>query len=218
MPVIINKSGSIPFFSVIMCSFNRAGTLPRAVNSLINQSIADWECVIVDDGSTDKSFEYIKNIIRSDSRFRYLYHSGRGRPALAKNAGVLAASGALLTFLDSDDEYLPAHLELRRKTMLDNPGVELLHGGFKIIGDEFVPDMNDPGRKISIYDCIVGGTFVTRKETAIAAGGFDNVDYGEDRLFYEKYRKSGFITARIDNPTYLYYRNSEDSVCFNYKG
>lgn len=207
----INKN-KIPFFTVIICTHNRLNLLPRAIESLLNQTEHDWECLIVDDGSTDGTSNYALEFCRQDFRFRYIYQKNRGVGA-AKNAGVLASAGIYCTFLDSDDEYKPNHLEIRKEALLQNPEVDLLHSTVEIIGNEYVPDMNDKSKLIHINECIIGGTFVFRRETGVELGGFPVGIYGDDSAFYHKALNLGFEVASIDFPTYIYHRETEDSIC-----
>jgi len=213
MFISVSKN-KIPFFSVIITTYNRANLLQRALNSLINQTFSDWECIIVDDGSTDDTYQIIKPLIITNPKFRYIYHSNR-KQALSKNAGLLASSGIYSTFLDSDDEYLETHLETRFSILNQNPYVELLHGGIKIIGEEHVPDMNDLNQRIHLSQCIVGGTFFILNSKARELRGFDFEEYGDDTVFFKKALKSGLTIAKTDLPTYIYYRNTIDSICNN---
>lgn len=207
------NDNKIPFFSVIVCTYQRAELFPRAIESLLLQTEKDFEVLIVDDGSTDNTKEIADNYCKKFPNFRYLYHSHRG-VALTKNAGILAASGLFVTFLDSDDEYDTEHLAFRKKILLQNNDVDLLHGGIRIIGDEFVPDKNMPGNLISIYDCIVGGTFVFRAELAYALGGFRDV-FSEDSDFHDRVHNSGAMIAKTGIETYIYHRDEPDSICNN---
>jgi glycosyltransferase involved in cell wall biosynthesis len=210
------RKNIIPYFSVIVTTYNRGDLLHRAFDSLLNQEELDWECIIVDDGSNDNTFNICRKYLDADPRFRYIYHSNRGQ-ALSKNVGILAASGIFITFLDSDDEYRKDHLDIRHKVFNQNPHVELLHGGVKIIGNKYVPDMNDTTKLIHLSDCIIGGTFFVRKEKAITLGGFKALKYGDDTEFFDRAVKKGLVIAKITYPTYLYNRNSPDSICNNIK-
>ncbi|PKL86860.1 MAG: glycosyl transferase [Ignavibacteriae bacterium HGW-Ignavibacteriae-1] len=210
------RKNIIPYFSVIVTTYNRAHLLHRSFDSLLKQVELDWECIIVDDGSTDETFNICRKYLDADPRFKYIFHSNRGQ-ALSKNAGILASSGIYATFLDSDDEYRNDHLDIRHKVLNQNPQVELLHGGVKINGNKYVPDMNDTSKLIHLSDCIIGGTFVIRKEKAIELGGFKALPYGDDTEFYERAVKKGLVIAKIAYSSYIYNRNSPDSICNNIK-
>ncbi|MFW5702308.1 MAG: glycosyltransferase family 2 protein, partial [Bacteroidota bacterium] len=101
----------------------------------------------------------------------------------------------------------------RKKILQQNPNLDMIHGGLSIIGDEFVPDINNTKNLISIKECVVGGTFVIRRDRALAIGGYDAVEYGEDHLLFEKARSAGWKVARTQAETYVYRRDHPDSLC-----
>jgi glycosyltransferase involved in cell wall biosynthesis len=142
-------------------------------------------------------------------------HSNR-KPPLSLNAGILAAAGKYITFIGSDDEYKPDHLELRMKLLSGNPGIDLIHGGIEIVGSPFVKDKNDLSRLIPISECIVGCTFIGKKEVFNELEGFRNLKYSDDSDFYE--RASGkYKIMKVDYPTYIYYRDTPDSICSTFE-
>jgi glycosyltransferase involved in cell wall biosynthesis len=100
-----------PFFSIIIPTYNRANMLTETLQSVKNQIFKDWECIIVDDGSTDNTKELINNWIEQDSRFKYVYQDNAER-SVARNNGIKNAIGQYICFLDSDDEFLPNHLSI----------------------------------------------------------------------------------------------------------
>ena len=202
----------IPFFSVIICAYNRAKLLPRALDSLLAQTETDWEAIIVDDGSTDDTVRVVREYIARDDRFRYLYHNNRGT-GLTRNAGLLASCGLFATFLDSDDEYLPGHLATRREILHSYPEVDLLHGGVEIVGNPYVPDKNDTSRTIHLAECVIGGTFVVRRDRALALNGFGSMRYADDTDFFERAENAGYVIGETNAPTYRYYRDTPDSLC-----
>ncbi len=97
-------------FSIILPTYNRANFLPKAIQSIQQQSYHNWELLIVDDGSTDKTKEVISQYL-SDERIKYIYQTNQERSA-ARNKGINQAKGKYITFLDSDDYFLPERLEL----------------------------------------------------------------------------------------------------------
>jgi glycosyltransferase involved in cell wall biosynthesis len=202
----------VPFFSVIITTYNRKNIVKKAINSVLNQTEQDFELIIVDDGSQDNTYDDLKNIVNENDNLSYIYQKNKGA-ASAKNKGILATSGIFVTFLDSDDEFKPNHLEIRKDILFDNDDIDLLHGGVEIAGNKFVPDINDNDKLVNLENCIIGGTFFARKETLIEVGGFPITDYGEDRLLYEKFKKKKMTIAKVLFPTYIYNRNSNDSIC-----
>jgi glycosyltransferase involved in cell wall biosynthesis len=98
----------MPKVSIILPTFNRADTIVRAIKSAQVQTFQDWEMVVVDDGSTDDTVGLICGL---DPRLLLIRQENRGVTE-ARNAGIRAARGDYFAFLDSDDEFLPYHLEL----------------------------------------------------------------------------------------------------------
>ena len=92
-----------PLVSVITPSYNQAPYLPATIRSILRQEYENWEWVIVDDGSTDGSVDLLSN---DDPRIKVWTQHNQG-PAVARNNAFARASGAYITFLDADDEYLP---------------------------------------------------------------------------------------------------------------
>ncbi|MEI6122906.1 MAG: glycosyltransferase family 2 protein [Bacteroidota bacterium] len=107
------------FFSVIIPTFNRAGLLEKALRSIMNQTFSDWECIIVDDGSTDNTGAFMQDWIRKDARFRYIYQENTERSA-ARNNGIKNSNGMYICFLDSDDYYLPNRLNNFYEYLVEN--------------------------------------------------------------------------------------------------
>src|SRR3954471_10555327 len=97
-----------PFFSVVIPVFNRAGALQHAIESVRGQTFQDFEIVVVDDGSTDNPQAVIENF--ADPRIRFVRQANGGGGA-ARNRGIDEAKGLFTAFLDSDDVFLPHHLD-----------------------------------------------------------------------------------------------------------
>src|SRR5690554_3168461 len=94
-----------PLFSIVIPTFNRASYITKAIESVINQTINDWELIIIDDGSSDNTFEVIKPYLL-DQRIKYQYQINQER-SIARNNAVKISLGEYICFLDSDDYYLP---------------------------------------------------------------------------------------------------------------
>lgn len=201
-----------PFFSVIITSFNREKLLPRSLNSLFKQEYSDWEAIIVDDGSQDNTFEVIKPIVLEQNRIKYFFQQNHGLPG-ARNTGVYLSRGKYITFLDSDDEYKENHLSSRFRILQENPDIDLLHGGVEIIGDAYVPDKNNPAMLIHLDDCMIGGTFFIKRELFQKIGYFRQIDYADDTDFIERVLKGNFNVVKTDIKTYIYHRDTPDSMC-----
>jgi len=204
-------SGPPPLFSIIMPTYNRWRLTVKAIQSVQAQTFADWELLIVDDGSHDGTYDFVTTETDTDKRVRYHYATNRGL-AMARNIGLSMGRGNYFTFLDSDDEYLPEHLAIRAEYLRAHPEVELLHGGVEVIGSERVADKHDPSKLIPISDCVVGGTFFIRHDLAERLQGFRAIEYGDDADFFARAESMGAIIGKINTPTYRYCRTEEDSL------
>src|SRR5687767_11003972 len=91
-----------PWFSVVVPLYNKRSFIRRAVVSVLSQSFTDFELIVVDDGSTDGSFEEIRDI--ADPRLRLIHQRNQGE-GLARNTGMAAARGVWIAFLDADDMW-----------------------------------------------------------------------------------------------------------------
>ncbi|MBZ0161011.1 MAG: glycosyltransferase [bacterium] len=100
---------SSPQVSVVIPTYNRAGTLGRAITSVLSQTFPDLECIVVDDGSTDQTVALVEGF--QDPRLRLLRLPVNKGVSHARNVGIQAARGEWIAFLDSDDEWLPQMLE-----------------------------------------------------------------------------------------------------------
>jgi glycosyltransferase involved in cell wall biosynthesis len=101
----------MPKVSVIIPTYNSEKFLDRTIKSVINQTYTDWELILVDDCSKDKTPEIIKDWERKDQRIKgILLDKNSGGPAHPKNVGIQRAKGELIAFLDHDDEWLPEKL------------------------------------------------------------------------------------------------------------
>lgn len=114
------KPSSSPVFSVVIPLYNRANVIETTLRSVLNQSFQDFEIIVVDDGSKDDPEPVIAAI--GDPRIRYI-RQDNGGGSKARNTGIDAARGAFVAFLDSDDTWLPHHLEHALPHLSSQPSV-----------------------------------------------------------------------------------------------
>lgn len=101
--------------SVIIPTYGKPVYLKEAINSVINQSFKDWELIVVDDNDPNsearlETADLLTHFMDKDCRIKYLCHPQNLNGAVARNTGIKAAQGQYISFLDSDDEYLPDRL------------------------------------------------------------------------------------------------------------
>lgn len=114
-------------FSVIIPVYNGAGTVARAIESVLSQTHQAHEIIVVDDGSTDRSGEVVAKF---GTAVRYLRTDNRGVSA-ARNAGAAIAGGNWLAFLDADDWYYPQRLEWHARVIEYAPDLDFATGDFE---------------------------------------------------------------------------------------
>lgn len=200
------------FFSVIVCSYNRANLLPRALDSLLAQSEGDWEMIVVDDGSSDSTEEVVRKYSALSDAIRFFQRACNRGVGAARNIGIAVSQGRFVTFLDSDDEYAVDHLASRKQLLRSQSSLRVLHGGLRIVGDPYVADKDNPGKRIHLDQCAVGGTFFVRRDVFSEIGGFDDRGYAEDARFIEKASASKIEVRKTNHPSYVYYRNVHGQI------
>ena len=110
-----------PVFSVIIPTYNRETLLPRAINSVLNQTFGDFEILVVDDASTDETEKVTNKLQNHDKRIKYIRLSENGGVSVARNRGIKEAKGKYISLLDSDDEFSPEFLEETFQALENTP-------------------------------------------------------------------------------------------------
>jgi glycosyltransferase involved in cell wall biosynthesis len=113
--------------SVIMPAFNYARYISESLESLRAQTFADWECIVVDDGSTDDTANVVQKIVANDARIRYIHQANRGQPA-ARNNAFRNSRGKYFQFLDADDLLESQKFERQVAYLESHPDVDLVYG------------------------------------------------------------------------------------------
>lgn len=98
-----------PLVTVVIPTYNRAHMVGAAIQSVLQQSYRHWELIVVDDASIDETAHVVQSV--GDERVRYVLRERNGGVSAAQNSGIVTARGRYITFLHSDDEFLPTKLE-----------------------------------------------------------------------------------------------------------
>ncbi len=121
-----------PTVTVVIPTFNRLALLREAVESVKAQTYNDWELLVVDDGSTDHTVEYLQ--AEQDQRIDLIRSAHRGNIGAVRNLGVSHARGRFVAFLDSDDLWKPTKLE-RQITALQSRGAQWSYTGYEVVDE-----------------------------------------------------------------------------------
>lgn len=120
--------------SVVIPTYNRAYILREALESVLAQRYSNFEIVVVDDGSTDQTFELMKSV--QHEKIHYIRNERNQGCSAAYNAGMRAAQGELIGFLDSDDLWKPDYLERQIDFFVRHPGVDVVFSDTEVVGGE----------------------------------------------------------------------------------
>jgi len=113
----MNSNKQFPLVTVIIPCYNQDLYLPDAINCLIHQTYKNWECIIVNDGSTDNSKNIADSFAENESRIKIIHQKNKGLSA-ARNVGLDAASGKYIQFLDADDVIEVSKLSIQVEAIL----------------------------------------------------------------------------------------------------
>ncbi len=122
-----------PLISVVLPTYDRVRLLGRAVESVLSQTYRSLELIVVDDGSTDETPSYLASV--ADPRLKVLRRPHTGNVAAVRNAGVDAAGGEWIAFLDSDDCWLATKLATQLSGLVAAPDRRWSHTGFSLVDE-----------------------------------------------------------------------------------
>ncbi|MGH9142216.1 MAG: bifunctional glycosyltransferase/CDP-glycerol:glycerophosphate glycerophosphotransferase [Vicinamibacterales bacterium] len=199
----------MPAVSVIMPAYNAEAYLGRAVQSVLHQSFADLELLVVDDGSSDRTAEIARGFAVGDARVRVLEQPNAG-PGPARNAGFRAASGRLFAFLDSDDEWAETFLAEHVSILDAQPSIDILVGNARNRGgahhNQPVRPVENDGRLLTLATMLGDERAlfimtVFRRTVIDAVGGFDPALFtNEEYEMWIRAALAGFTFARHPKP------------------
>lgn len=192
-----------PLISVIIPNRNYSAYLPECLESILNQTLQDFEIIVSDDASVDES-------VRVASRYpktTVLKSSIQTGPGAARNRALSASRGVYIAFLDSDDYLPPNSLELRLLTLQQSPAVDLVCGATQVMGGDII---TRPFQTSSV---------LLRRTILEQFGMFDEAfRHGEDKELWVRIFGPGPAYPRTDRATFRfipsvvsYYRKHDDS-------
>jgi glycosyltransferase involved in cell wall biosynthesis len=172
-----------PIVSVIVPTYNRQGLLQQAIDSVVGQTFRDWELIVVDDGSTDGTRDYLMSL--RDPRIRTVLLDQGGNPTRARAAGLRMARGTWVAFLDSDDLWTPSKLAVQLEELGAHPVCQWAYTAYRFIdtsGRPLMPRAQSTLRfssgwilpELLTFDVAVAlPTLMARRSLLEEVGGFD---------------------------------------------
>lgn len=161
----MKTENNIPEVSVLMPTYNQCSFLPRAIESLLNQSFRNWELILVNDGCTDDTENVVQQYL-SDERIIYLKNIENEGLGNSLNKAMTFARGSFISYLPSDDLYYENHLEKLYETLNRSPESVLAYSGLRYHYNRYAKDMM-PGRPIQLVQVLhrsTGKRWVEREE------------------------------------------------------
>lgn len=220
-------SANIPQVSIIMATFNRAHLIKETLNSILAQSFKYWECLIIDDGSTDTTTEIIHKFINLDPRFKYFKRSKNYKKGLpgCRNMGLDLAEGNAIIFYDDDDIVHPKNLEVctdliinhkkqfvnyQKKTFYNElPDFQNIQNTKNHIKDFNIEDIED----FIIGNRAMASCTVLWDKSCFEIIRFDeSLNYAEEWECYTRIFLNGFTGITIDKVLYYNRKHSNSNT------
>lgn len=203
--------------SIIIPCYNYGSYLREAIDSISQQTYFEWECIIVDNGSTDNTSQIAMQAAKVDKRFQYLYQAKNSISA-ARNKGIEAARGEYIQFLDADDMLATAKIELQVAFLETSPEVDIIYSdvrffdnenrshlavNYNMTDEEWMPKVSGPGEAVLRH--LVAGNIMVMNAPLIRA-----------RLVA---KVQGFDTSlKVMEDWYFWIACALAGACFHYDG
>lgn len=209
----------MPLISIIIPVYNSEKTLNRCVNSILNQTFMDWELLLVDDGSTDKSGKICDQYALKDFRIQ-VFHKKNGGVSSARNTGLDYAIGSWITFVDSDDFIDATFLD----TLIRLQSSDLCISGIQFINNETIllpPEENIKIENVAELDNLLNKLYFTApwgkvyKNEIIQKNNIRfniNLKIGEDTDFVLKYLLYINDIRLISKPLYHFFNDEKGKI------
>jgi len=178
----------MPLVSVIMSSYNYERYISRAIESVLSQTFADFELLIIDDGSRDSSRDIIQRYSRQDSRIRYIFHGSNTGIAKVYNEGIQASKGKFIAFIDSDDLWARDKLQKQIDILKDDENLvvwsegEIINKDDEPVGTRFTQLHKATGKRKTgyVFNELVKGNFVFLSSAIFRKDNLDSIRFNED--------------------------------------
>ncbi len=208
--------------SIIIPVYNAERYLQECIDSILSQSFSNFEIILVNDGSTDNSFELCENYFRKDSRIKLINQQNCG-VSVARNKGIEIAAGAWITFVDSDDIMSPNSLNIMYSNAT-SLGADILKGSIQVILNDSVEvlykyatsyskNVVDNIGHAALWGYLFKSSIIKNNNIKFVPG----LAYSEDFVFLTNVSIFCKSIATISNYVYLYRRNIY-SVCASKDG
>lgn len=198
-----------PLVSVIMPTYNVKQYVGEAVESILNQTYENLEFVIVDDGSTDGTYEILIEYAKKDSRIKLYRNDTNKKICYTLNRGFELSSGKLILRMDGDDISTPNRLEILYEFLKENPSVDLVGSNVvginekgEVIGQHYFLHTDRYIRRCHKYKSGVSHFWLAKRKVYDVLQGYRNVPSCEDYDFLLRCNILGFKLANVKDFVY----------------
>ncbi|SDZ55628.1 teichuronic acid biosynthesis glycosyltransferase TuaG [Evansella caseinilytica] len=208
-----------PLISVITPAYNSEKFIGTAIDSVAAQTYSNWEMIIVDDGSTDKTINIIEKYKEKDNRIRLVQLKENSGPAVARNIAIREAGGRYLAFLDSDDQWLPEKLEKQLRFMQEKQ-IAFSFTKYKTINErgedigKIVPIPDKADYKLLLKQNVIGCLTVMIDQEQTGEVQMVNIRTRQDYVLWLHLCKRGFSAYGLQEILSVY-RLSDNSISSN---
>lgn len=182
-----------PLVSVVIAVYNGEKYLSETLDSLIDQTLTDWECWIVDDGSTDSTLKILNEYYTKDSRFNIVKTEGGNGPYVCANIAIPFCRSEFIARIDADDLALPERLMMQYVLMIDHPEVNLCGSYFYYLNEkghltqkDFETDLLFLKWQIIFRNRLVHSTMMIRKSWFVEVGMYPQKRLAQDWYLWVK--------------------------------
>ena len=202
----------MPLVSIIVPCYNHGVYLEECLESIIQQTYKHWECIVIDNGSTDNTKQVAESFTQKDKRFKYIYTEQKG-VSFARNLGIKNSTGKYILPVDADDKIAPLYIEKAVEALEKKEDVKLVYCNARLFGaankDWMLPEFSI--KNILIENIIFCSALFRRKDYNQTNGYNEQMVEGfEDWDFWLELLKSGGEVVKLPD-IYFYYRIKKDS-------
>ena len=174
-----------PLISVIIPVYNRENLIQRAIKSILNQTYKNLEVLVIDDGSTDRTEEKVKEL--QDKRINYFKNERNKGVSIARNRGIKLSAGEIIALQDSDDESYPTRLEKQLKILLNsNDEVATVYCGMELYDSNSGEKIGENIKKVDFKENFINGSYFLTPGTGtlmIKKVIFDEIGYFDEKMY-----------------------------------